>query len=297
MFSDPKRAAELLSSFYVEREDNQWRSVTNCLKSLATGEVVPIPGLIAVAFNLVENDSPLYKILISRAQKLSNRTGNAGRVEVKELAKAAITIAISDTENAKLAAHTSRIGFCRELGTDLVLLVKTATDLTRQASEQLPRRAKSFKKLTEPLDIATVKQALAERDEYLSDQLWQRDKTLSIAMAAMMAAIRGQMSLWNAIEELLSPHSYPYPYRYETLATQACIAETTDIVNIDELPPLPSELHANDPINLPVLSYLTSKQIEAEESRNTLNASDLDIPEISLQILLELIFLRQESAT
>ena len=293
MSVDPKRAAELLSSFYVEREDNQWRSVTNCLKSLATGEVVPIPDLIAVAFNLVENDSPLYKILISRAQKLSNRTGNAGRVEVKELAKAAITIAISDTENAKLAAHTSRIGFCRELGTDLVLLVKTATDLTRQASEQLPRRAKSFKKLTVPLDIPTVKQALAERDEYLSDQLWQRDKTLSIAMAA----IRGQMNLWNAINELLSTHNYLYPYRHETLATQACIAETTDIVNIDELPPLPSELHANDPINLPVLSYLTSKQIEAEESRNTLNASDLDIPEISLQILLELIFLRQESAT
>ena len=293
MFSDPKRAAELLSSFYVEREDNQWRSVTNCLRSLASGEVIPIPDLVAVAFDLVKNDSPLYQKLISRAQKLSSRTGNAGRVEVKELAKAAITIAISDTENAKLAAHTSRIGFYRELETDLILLVNRATDLTDEASIQLTRRAKSFSKLEEPLDIATVEQALAERDEYLSDQLWQRDKTLSIAMAA----IRGQMSLWNAIEELLSPHSYPYPYRHETLATQACIAETTDIVNIDELPPLPSELHANDPINLPVLSYLTSKQIEAEESRNTLNASDLDISEISLQILLELIFLRQESAT
>ena len=292
MSADPKRAAQLLSSFYVERTNNQWKTVANCLGSLASGEVIPIPDLVAVAFDLVKNDSPLYQKLISRAQKLSSRTGNAGRAEVRKLSKAAITIAISDTENAKLAAHTSRIGFCRELGTGLVLLVKTATDLTHQASEKLTRQAKSFKKLGS-LDIDTVEKALAERDDYLSEQLWQRDKTQSIAMAA----ICGQMSLWNAIDELLSPHSYPYPYRHETLAAQACIAAITDIVNIDELPPLPSELHANDPVNLPVLSYLTSKQTGAEESRNALNASDLDIPEISLQILLELKFLRQESAT
>ena len=294
MFADPKRAAQLLSNFYVERQDNQWRSVANCLGNLANGEVIPISGLIAVAFNLVENDSLLYKKLISRAQKLSNRTGNAGRAEVRKLAKAAITTAISDTKNAKLAAHTSRIGFCRELEPDLVLLVRTAKDLTSQACEQLTRRAKSFKKLTESLDIGTVEQALAERDEYLSEQLWQRDKTQSIAMAAM----RGQMNLWKAIDELLSTHKFPYPYRHETLATQACIAAatTTEIVNIDELPPPPPELHANDPINLPVLSYLTSKESGAE-SINTLNASIINVPEISLQINLELIFLHQESET
>lgn len=290
MSIEPAKAAELLSLLYIERQDNQWNTVVTCLDDLISGRVVSHPELVSAAFGLVDDNSLIYTKIIRRAKKLNNRVGQAGRLEARELAKTAIELALSNYSNYEVAAHTSRVGFNRNVDNKLLELVKESVIKTQSAIQIFNRRQKYFNKLTDITDLEDLQNALILRDNYLHKELLQRDKIHAVTLACIV----GQTDPWQAIQEILGPRSSPYPYGYELIATQACLAVFTHDheINLAKLPELPTNLRTKDTANFPTLSCISALQ-GGSPVPDYIKCVILPETDYVRQFLLELIFLNQ----
>lgn len=290
MSIEPSKAAEILSRFYPERQDTQWTTVANCLEELMDGQVTSLACLVSVAFELTNKDSPASIEIIRRAQKLNNRTGQAGRLEAQILAKSALQLAIVEEGYTSLAAHTSRIGFNRELKQELITMVELSAAQTRTVISSLSRQKRAFNKLSEPVQAAPIQNILEQRDDYLDNELWRRDEI----HATTLACVVGQANPWEAIQQVLGHHTLPYPYEYELIATKACLARLLENghINLSKITGLPANLCTDDGINFPVLSCITMVQDGGQAPTYIKNLS-ISVEAFAEQLLLEILFFRQ----
>lgn len=289
MSVEPAKAAELLSSLYVEREKGQWTTVANCLDDLMKEGVVSYNGLASVALDLAEQDSPFYDEIIIRARKINNRIGIPGHLEAQRLAVAAIELAVSNNKYDKLAAHISRIGFNRNHGQKLTTLVEIASKKTRTAINKHSRDIQKFGDLSEPLLAAQLLSALKKRDEFIHNELWRRDNVHAVTLACMA----GQLGTWEAVDLLLGPHSSPYPFEYELIASQACFSVIADEgqANLTKVPAPPDGLQVRDTVNFPILSFITFSQNAGAVPKHAARTK-IPLADFAQQLLLEMIYLR-----
>ena len=293
MSVDSAKAAELLASLYVEREESRWLTVARCLDGLMNEQVVSHSGLASLALDLVDQDSSFYVDIIRRAQRINGRVGRAGHLEARKLAVASIELALSNSKYNNLAAHTSRIGFNRERGKELDILVKRASIRTKTAINQLQRKKKKFKVLSDPTKAEDFQSALKDRDEFFHPELLHRD----YVHAVTLSCIAGQSCPWEAICLILGPHYFPYPYGYELIASQACLSMIADDgqVILTKLPTLPEQLRVTNTVNYPILSFITLSQNHDPAPKHAAKAV-IPLPDFACQLLLEIVFLRLETS-
>lgn len=282
--------ADLLSDLYVERESNQWKTVDNCLTDLCAEKVISYPELVSVALGLEERGSPSYQQLIRRASRLNDRKGNPGQLEVQRLAQAALQVAVFHSEDRILAAHLARIGFGIADDDGLASLVEAAKRLTLHAINEPTRRRPKYSEFPEAPEIGDVVGAIKERDEYLEVELWRRDQI----MATQLACLVGQIDPWLAVDELVGPHTRPYPFKFEFTASQACFSSLAKegVIDVAKLHPPPESLKSADSINCPLLSGFTASH-DTDVDGVPVYATTVPLQEFVCQLLLEILIHRE----
>ena len=289
MSINPDDVAKLLRPTYVERLDNQWKTVANCVDDLACGRVTSLPELVSVAFDTSAPNSPARSQIIRRANRLSGRVGKAGRAEARDLAQAALRVSVGTSGTTELSAHVARIGFNRNLETSLCDLVSTATIGVRAAIRTLKHAKRKFVEIEDPVTAEQYRAGLAERDKAFTGEFLRRDQ----ASSAALACIVGQIDMWVAIQSNLSIHAKPYPFDAELIVTQACLTRVAvdGDVKFDDLPMLPNELQTVDSSNCPLLFCLSEIQSKRPVPAFPTAARGA-VEQIAQQILLEIIFIR-----
>jgi len=293
MSIEPIQVRELLSGLYVERDASQWKTVANCIEDILLEQVVSYSGLAAVALDLAEKDSSFYDDLMRRAQKLNNRFGKPGHLEAQRLARASLELSLTNKIKGyqKLAAHTSRIGFNREHKDVLATLVETASTSTQTSIDYLSKNKRFFSKVVDPIEAVTLLPMLEERDNHIHENFCRSDEI----HARTLACITSQACPWETVNFLIDHSGHPYPYANEFHAARACLSVVSDgvVVELLDLPVLPKELLVKDTINYPLLSLLTFKGNNEEKMAHA-NKSTIPLSKFAQQIMLEIIFLRQE---
>lgn len=282
-----EEAFEQLQDFYVERKDNQWRSVANLLEKLTTEEIISHEDLIICALGLADQD--ILQPVVRKANQLSKRTGKAGRREAEKLALAALTLAIKNVAvpiSNKIGATLVRISLWKKIDPLHLGLIDEAQILTREGISVLTKERRQFADiLGDALDVEKVKKSFAERDEFFAKELAKKDNYWSVCIAGLT----GQMNFWEVINILLEPHSFPYPYSYEMIAIKSCLSQFSDgdYVRLENMPRIANTFYAADFTRYPLLSVLTGSEQGMGDA--DLNKESLDTDRLAIQLILEIL--------
>ncbi len=291
MSSDTDCVAELLVDIYPEREKNQWRSVSNLLKELSDGKVIPTYSLASVALGIEDQTSEAYEKLIKRAKKLPKRTGDPGRLEVEELSRAALQLVVKkEYGHRDLIAHVCRVGFGRMFSGDIQKLYEEFKVRLGISIKALGKRELKPELLEDPVSAAMLTQHLQKIYTLIGNELKARDERDSITFAC----ITGQVNIWSSIDSILCNLTRLLPFQYELNSVMACFAS---FLKGSELQPnnsllLPPKYRVDDPVQLPMISMISNAQSQAP-TRSIEFTEGINNKDVALQALLEILFIQQ----
>lgn len=280
-------ARGLLRNLYVERKDNHWRSVANCLDAIIRGEVTDISNVIRVAMRKSEEDCPHRLKIIKRAQKISNRPAPAGRREAEELAKAAVTIAIERFERLDFSTHLARMGFNRSDTPEFSGLVDQSLINVSQVIQNLNSGEAPPIRPPDSSDPQHVIDWVITQNANLQEQLHLRDELLGMALACSV----NEGSPWELIDSIADGNNRLLPNKHEMKILIFVFASYAEdgLLNFDALPPLPKEM-TFDPVNFPLLSAISAGQSDRSLPRGLSNTR-ISLEDFCRQILLEALFI------